>query len=139
MSKHIIIETFIYCKFIFTITISLIRLIEICLDIVLSVSCKSRRVERSLSTHSEKHVHRLSLVTEGFFIWLIYYKEIECCWTYICLPFDDGLSLVTEGFFILNLLYFDCTLIASSVIPTTLVLSYFQRNRIRLLTVRISE
>ena len=52
----------------FTITISVIRLIEIGLDIVLSLSCTSRRVERSLSTHSEKHVHRLSLVTEGFFI-----------------------------------------------------------------------
>lgn len=37
-SDIIIFETIIYCKFIFTITISLIRLIEIGLDIVLSLS-----------------------------------------------------------------------------------------------------
>ena len=83
LARNIIIETIIYCKFIFTTTIQLIRLIEICLDIVLSVSCKSRRVERS---------HRLTLRST--------YIDYSLCYG-ACATWTDD-EVTSEGFFIWN-------------------------------------
>ena len=82
----------------------------------------------------------------NIYLWWHNVQSIGCAWAIgkslrfycnILSEFIWWLIPCNRGIFILNSLYFDCRLIASSVIPTTLVLSYFQRDRIRLLLVQI--